>query len=83
MPEAMLIDHGTPWWNAKAPTGATWLTVWLMRQGIELHWSGYRHPQTQGKVERTLPHIFLLNSGSGSGIRRRFREDCSSGSRRR
>jgi transposase InsO family protein len=52
VPEAMLMDHGTPWWNANAPTGATWLTVWLMRQGIELHWSGYRHPQTQGKVER-------------------------------
>jgi transposase InsO family protein len=52
VPEAMLMDHGTPWWNAMAPTGATWLTVWLMRQGIELHWSGYRHPQTQGKVER-------------------------------
>jgi transposase InsO family protein len=52
VPEAMLMDHGTPWWNAMAPTGATWLTVWLMQQGIELHWSGYRHPQTQGKVER-------------------------------
>jgi transposase InsO family protein len=52
VPEAMLMDHGTPWWNARAPTGATWLTVWLMQQGIELHWSGYRHPQTQGKVER-------------------------------
>jgi len=49
VPEAMLMDHGTPWWNANAPTGATWLTVWLMRQGIELLWSGYRHPQTQGK----------------------------------
>ena len=24
----------------------------LMKQGIRLHWSGYRHPQTQGKVER-------------------------------
>ena len=23
-----------------------------MRQGIGLHWSGIRHPQTQGKVER-------------------------------
>jgi len=52
VPDAMLMDHGTPWWNARAPTGATWLTVWLMQQGIELHWSGYRHPQTQGKVER-------------------------------
>ncbi len=52
VPEAMLMDHGTPWWNARTPTGATWLTVWLMQQGIQLHWSGYRHPQTQGKVER-------------------------------
>ena len=26
--------------------------MWLMKQGIELHWSGIRHPQTQGKVER-------------------------------
>jgi len=22
-----------------------------MQQGIQLHWSGYRHPQTQGKVD--------------------------------
>lgn len=52
VPEAMLMDHGVPWWNEGAPTGATWLTIWLMQQGIRLHWSGYRHPQTQGKVER-------------------------------
>ena len=50
--EAMLMDHGIPWWSARAPTGATRLTVWLMKQGIRLHWSGFRHPQTQGKVER-------------------------------
>jgi transposase InsO family protein len=52
VPEAMLMDHGTPWWNMKAVTGATWLTLWLMKQGIRLYFSGYRHPQTQGKVER-------------------------------
>jgi transposase InsO family protein len=52
VPEAMLMDHGIPWWSATAPTGATELTVWLMKQGIHLHWSGVRHPQTQGKVER-------------------------------
>jgi transposase InsO family protein len=52
MPEEMLMDHGTPWWNMKAVAGWTWLTVWIMRQGIQLHFSGYRHPQTQGKVER-------------------------------
>ena len=52
VPEGMLMDHGIPWWSARAATGATELTVWLMKQGIGLHWSGIRHPQTQGKVER-------------------------------
>ncbi len=52
VPEEMLMDHGTPWWNMRAPTGWTWLTVWLMKQGIRMHFSGYQHPQTQGKVER-------------------------------
>ena len=52
MPQAMLMDHGIPWWSTLAPGGMTGLTLWLMKQGIELHWSGRRHPQTQGKVER-------------------------------
>jgi transposase InsO family protein len=34
VPQAMLMDHGTPWWNMKE------------------YCSGYRHSQTQGKVER-------------------------------
>lgn len=53
LPEAMLMDHGTPWWNMQAVSGWTWLTVWLMKQGIRIYLSGYRHPQTQGKVERS------------------------------
>ncbi len=52
LPEAMLMDHGTPWWNMQSSSGWTWLTVWLMKQGIRLYLSGYRHPQTQGKIER-------------------------------
>jgi hypothetical protein len=28
------------------------LAVWLIQQGVRLYFSGYRHPQTQGKVER-------------------------------
>jgi transposase InsO family protein len=52
VPQAMLMDHGIPWWSERAPSGITRLTVWLMKQGIRLHWSGFRHPQTQGKVER-------------------------------
>lgn len=52
LPEAMLMDHGTPWWNTNAAGGWTQLTVWLMKQGIRCWFSGVRHPQTQGKVER-------------------------------
>jgi len=52
LPEAMLMDHGTPWWNMHSASGWTWLTVWLMKQGIRLYLSGYGHPQTQGKIER-------------------------------
>ena len=52
VPEEMLMDHGTPWWNMKSRAGWTWLTVWMVNQGIGLRFSGYRHPQTQGKVER-------------------------------
>src|SRR5258708_1575340 len=44
IPEALLMDHGTPWWNTQSSAGWTWLTVWLMRQGIRLYLSGIRHP---------------------------------------
>jgi len=53
VPQAMLMDHGVPWWSWAAPGAVkTGLSLWLIRQGIRLHWSGIRHPQTQGKVER-------------------------------
>jgi transposase InsO family protein len=52
LPEAMLMDHGIPWWNWQSFAGATQLSLWLMRQGVKLCFSAVRHPQTQGKVER-------------------------------
>ena len=52
VPEAMLMDHGVPWWTASSSKGWTQLSLWLMRQGIRCCFSGIRHPQTQGKVER-------------------------------
>jgi len=52
LPDAMLMDHGCPWWSAKSASGWTRTMVWLMRQGIRCHFSAIRHPQTQGKVER-------------------------------
>lgn len=52
VPDQMLMDHGTPWFNTQGRLGWSQLTVWLMDQDIGLLFSGYRHPQTQGKVER-------------------------------
>ena len=52
VPQAMLMDHGTPWWSASSGKGWTQFSLWLMRQGIRCYFSGIRHPQTQGKVER-------------------------------
>ncbi len=52
LPEAMLMDHGVPWWGARAAHGWTQLSVWLMKQGVRCCFSGIGHPQTQGKVER-------------------------------
>ncbi len=52
VPEAILTDHGSPWWGNRNNHGLTRLSVRLMNQGIKLYFSGIRHPQTQGKVER-------------------------------
>lgn len=59
LPEAILTDHGIPWWGNPNGHGLTRLSVSLVRQGIRLCFSGIGHPQTQGKVERfhrTLKH---------------------------
>lgn len=52
VPTGMLMDHGVPWWNAANEGGLTTLSVFLLKQGIRLHYGRVRHPQTQGKVER-------------------------------
>lgn len=52
VPLSLLMDHGTPWFSTTNAQGLTWLAVWLLKQGVVLRYSGVRHPQTQGKVER-------------------------------
>lgn len=52
VPTAMLMDHGSPWFSTTNVFGLTSLSVWLLKQGIELTYSGVGHPQTQGKIER-------------------------------
>jgi transposase len=52
VPRAMLMDHGAPWWSPANGHGLTEVSVFLIRQGVDLVHSGIAHPQTQGKVER-------------------------------
>jgi transposase InsO family protein len=52
VPQAILMDHGTPWFSTQNQHGLTWVAVWLIKQGVILKYSGIGHPQTQGKVER-------------------------------
>ena len=52
LPQAMLMDRGTPWWSPHNGWGLTRLSVRLIEQGIGLHYGRICHPQTQGKVER-------------------------------
>lgn len=52
VPLSLLLDHGTPWFSTTNRQGLTWVSVWLLKQGVTLRYSGIRHPQTQGKVER-------------------------------
>jgi transposase InsO family protein len=49
---SILMDHGPPWFSTTNQHGLTWVSVWLLKQGVVLRYSGVGHPQTQGKVER-------------------------------
>lgn len=52
LPDALLMDHGPPWYATSHPSGLSRITVMLKKQGIHPILSGVGHPQTQGKVER-------------------------------
>jgi len=52
VPLSILMDHGPPWYSTTNRHGLTWVSVWLLKQGVSLRYSGVGHPQTQGKVER-------------------------------
>lgn len=72
LPEAMLMDHGTPWWSTTNSLGLTQLSVGLIEQGITLLYGAIRHPQTQGKVERF--HRTLARSLRHRGLPKTRRE---------
>ena len=51
LPEAMVMDNGPPW-GSGSRKHFTRLTIWLIRLGIYVIYTGIRHPQTIGKDER-------------------------------
>jgi len=51
LPTAILADNG-PAWGSSSPGTLTWLEAWWIRLDIRVLHGRYRHPQTQGKVER-------------------------------
>jgi transposase InsO family protein len=59
LPEAMLMDNGSPWGTSGGDHNWTPLTVWLCDLGIQVIHSQPFHPQTNGKKER-LHHTLDL-----------------------
>jgi transposase InsO family protein len=53
LPERVLCDHGPPWGTAGSGQRYSALGVWLLRLGVAVSHGRPRHPQTQGKDERS------------------------------
>lgn len=51
LPEAMLMDNGSPW-GADRQSPWTPFSVWLLKLGVRVAHGRPYHPQTQGKAER-------------------------------
>lgn len=66
LPLEMLMDHGGLWYATQSRyLPWTQLSVWIMMLGIKIIYSGIRHPQTQGKIERyhrTLKYDLIKRS---------------------
>jgi transposase InsO family protein len=54
LPERILSDNGIPWGSPATPGGLTRLSAWWIRLGIRVSHGRPFHPQTQGKVERSM-----------------------------
>ncbi|WP_198000503.1 IS481 family transposase [Gimesia alba] len=52
LPQAMLMDNGTPWGSTVSPGSYTRFSVWLMNLDVRVIHGRPYHPQTQGKEER-------------------------------
>jgi len=75
LPDAILMDHGAPWYATSHPEGLSRIMILLIKQGIRPILSGVGHPQTQGKVERF--HRTLSRHLKWRGVPQEFDEMCT------
>ena len=52
-PEQVLSDHGSEFYSVSGGKGSSKLDVWCAERGISHIMGRVRHPQTQGKIERS------------------------------
>ena len=52
-PRQILSDHGTEFYSVRGGKGKSALDKWCLENGIEHIHGRVRHPQTQGKIERS------------------------------
>lgn len=52
LPDAFLVDNGSPWGSSHPDSRWTPLRVWLARLGVNVIYARPFHPQTKGKNER-------------------------------
>ena len=74
LPDAILMDHGIPWYGTSHQVGLSKIAVLLMKQGIRPIYSRVCHPQTQGKVERF--HRTMSRHLAWRGIPQGFEAMC-------
>jgi len=74
LPDAMLMDHGSPWYATAHSTGLSRISILLIKQGIRPIYSRVCHPQTQGKVERF--HRTMSRHLRWTGIPQEFDDMC-------
>ncbi len=52
-PKQILTDHGSEFYSIKSGKGSSRLDIWCEKMGIEHIMGRVKHPQTQGKIERS------------------------------
>jgi len=68
VPLALLMDHGTPWFSTRNAHGLTWVAVWLLKQGVRLHYSGVAYARLRASVSHCSATTKSCPKGRGEAV---------------